>query len=224
MKKTLNLTKIPNTLILGSGLMIMAVFLMGAPASASAEALNRQLELGMSGSDVSTLQSYLAEDPTIYPQGLVTGYFGFLTKAAVANFQSANGLSSVGRVGPMTLPVLNAKIANNSGTGGGTTGSAPLIGGVGVSTNNNSAVVSWMTNENAKGQVYYSMNPLITYEHPNSVDVSGSIALTDSSYRTFQGVTLSGLQANTTYYYLIYSTDQQGNVSVTWPATFRTNN
>ncbi len=212
------------TLIFGTGLMLMALFLMSSPATASAAAINRQLEVGMSGSDVGAMQSYLAEDPTIYPQGLVTSYFGFLTKSAVANFQSANGLPSVGRVGPATLPVLNDKMANDDGSGSGTTGSAPLISNVGISTNSNNAVVSWMTNESAKGQVYYSTSPLTTYEHPNSVDVSGNIARTDSNYRNFQGVSLSGLQSNTTYYYLIYSTDQQGNVSVTWPASFRTTN
>jgi len=36
--------------------------------------------------------------------------------------------------------------------------------------------------------------------------------------------TTSNLQSDTVYYYLIYTTDQSGNVSVTWPASFHTNN
>lgn len=207
----------------GLSLVIMIAFLMSGPSSASAAALNRQLEIGMSGSDVGAMQSYLAEDVTIYPQGLITSYFGFLTKSAVANFQSANGLPSVGRVGPATLPILNEKMANNNG-GSGTTGSAPRIGNVSVNASSNQASISWTTNENAKGVVYYDNKPLVTYERLNSADVSGATASTDNNYHTNQYVTLSNLQSNTTYYYLIYTTDQQGNVSVTWPTSFRTTN
>ena len=36
--------------------------------------------------DVKILQRFLAKDKKIYPERLVTGYFGVLTKAAVANF------------------------------------------------------------------------------------------------------------------------------------------
>ncbi len=38
-----------------------------------ADTLTRQLEEGNSGADVTSLQTYLAKDPTIYPQGLITG-------------------------------------------------------------------------------------------------------------------------------------------------------
>ncbi|MCL9971914.1 MAG: peptidoglycan-binding protein, partial [Candidatus Pacebacteria bacterium] len=56
------------------------------PVLTFAATLERQLEVGMTGTDVSALQTYLAADPTLYPQGLVTGYYGFLTKSAVSNF------------------------------------------------------------------------------------------------------------------------------------------
>jgi hypothetical protein len=72
--------------------------------------------------------------------------------------------------------------------------------------------------------VYYSTSPLVTYERENSVDVSGSTAYTDTNIHTSQNVYLSNLQANSTYYYMIYTTDQNGNVSVTWPQTFQTTN
>lgn len=99
-----------NTLVIGS---TVIVSILTMTAVANAEALNRQLDFGMSGPDVSTLQAFLAQDKTLYPQGLITGYFGFLTKAAVSNFQSRNGLPAVGRVGPMTLPVINQKMTGN---------------------------------------------------------------------------------------------------------------
>lgn len=52
--------------------------------------------------EVSKLQQFLAQDKTIYPEGLVTGYFGPLTELAVKRFQSQNGIASIGLVGPQT--------------------------------------------------------------------------------------------------------------------------
>lgn len=204
-------------------LAVASAFLAATPLLAYADTFNRQMEVGMAGSDISMLQSFLAGDVTIYPQGLVTGYFGFLTKAAVANFQSRNGLPAVGRVGPATLPVLNMQAAGGLGNGGAATGgTAASILDVSVNQGKTSATVSWHTNESARGVVYYSQNPLTTYDNMTSVTVSGDTASTDSGMRTSQSVSISNLQSNTTYYYLVYTTDQDGNVSVTWPTTFRT--
>ncbi len=186
------------------------------PAITSAATLTRQLELTMSGPDVSTLQSFLAQDPTMYPQGLVTGYFGFLTKAAVSNFQVRNNIPAVGRVGPITLVAINEQI----GVGLGDV-DAPIIMNNYVGTTANTATVSWNTNEPAKGLVYYSTSPLSTYENANSVTVSGATAMTDMNLRTSQSVAISGLAPNTLYYYMVYVTDAAGNVSVTVPGTFR---
>ncbi len=199
---------------------VFAVSLLTAvPFFAQAATFNRQLDLGARGADVSTLQTYLGTDATIYPQGLVTGYFGNLTASAVSNFQSRNGLPTVGRVGPATLLLLNNKV-----TGGISNDiDASIISSININTSYNTAIVSWNTNESAKGVVYYSTSPLVTYERENSVDVSGYTAMTDTAMRTTQNIQLQSLQSNTTYYYMIYSTDQAGNVSVTSPSTFRTN-
>src|SRR6185436_15994829 len=97
---------------------LSAVFAFGVPSVSFADTLNRELQKGMSGSDVSALQTFLAQDNTIYPQGLVTGYFGPLTFSAVSNFQSRNGIATVGRVGPITLAEINRQMA--SGMGGST--------------------------------------------------------------------------------------------------------
>ncbi len=198
----------------------VSTIIIAAPLFAFADTINRQLQVGMSGSDVSAMQSFFAQDATIYPQGLVTGYFGFLTKSAVSNFQSRNGLPAVGRVGPATLPVLNAQMAG--GSAGDQT--SAVISNVNVSTSRNNATVSWNTNENAKGIVYYSTTPLTQQDGMNVVTVSGWVANNDNVLRTSQNVSLSNLQANTTYYYLVYTTDQAGNVSVTVPSTFVTSN
>lgn len=197
-----------------AGATFASVLMMATPTLA-ADMLTRQLQLGMSGSDVSILQAFLAKDVTIYPQGLVTGYFGSLTASAVSRFQARNGVASVGRVGPITLALINAQL-------GGNLGFAPSINNVSVVKNSTNATVSWTTDESAKGVVYYSASPLVAYERVNSVDVSGAAAMTDTNLRTSQSVSLTGLNANTTYYYMIYVTDADGNVSVTAPGAFFT--
>ena len=66
--------------------------LQGAPAASNigCYAFTRDLTDGVSGADVSALQSYLASKGmfAVAP----TGYFGAITKAAVASWQSANGV------------------------------------------------------------------------------------------------------------------------------------
>ena len=76
-------------------------------------AISRQLDFGSTGSDVSQVQTYLATDASLYPQGLVTGYFGVLTRAAVQRFQvfysiTSPGLPGYGLVGPLTRAKLNS--------------------------------------------------------------------------------------------------------------------
>lgn len=200
-----------------STVVFMAAMVL-SPFVVSADTLNRQLEIGMSGSDVSALQTFLAKDSTLYPEGLVTGYFGTLTQSAVARFQARNGIAAVGRVGPISLPVFNRQME------GGVSGvdATPVISQVNIVTNANTASVNWGTNEAARGVVYYSTSPLTTYERVNAVDVSGATAMTDTNLHMSQSVQLPNLQSNTTYYFLVYVTDQSGNVSVTWPSSFRT--
>jgi peptidoglycan hydrolase-like protein with peptidoglycan-binding domain len=195
--------------------------LMSATAFAQTVTLTRQLELGMSGTDVSALQAFLGQDNTIYPQGLVTGYFGSLTKSAVSNFQARNGIDSIGRVGPVTMVAINSQMG---GMTSGVDNAGPIIANVSVSSGRTNANVSWSTNELAKGVVYYSTSLLSEYELLHSVSISGNVALSDTTLRTGQNVSLSNLQPNTVYYYDIYVTDAYGNVSMTMQSTFATTN
>jgi peptidoglycan hydrolase-like protein with peptidoglycan-binding domain len=68
------------------------------------------LKEGSAGDQVSILQALLAADPEIYPEGVVSGYFGKLTAQAVKRFQQKNGLDQVGFVGPRTLEKLQGKL------------------------------------------------------------------------------------------------------------------
>ena len=194
-----------------------SLIIIGFGSFAFAAVLERELEVGMTGSDVTALQVFLAADPSLYPQGLVTGYFGMLTKAAVANFQVQNGIPSVGRVGPMTLPVLNALLGGSANNG-----SAPTISSVSLSVGTSTARVNWNTNESAKGIVYYDTAPLSIFESGNTVSVTGTQAISDTGLRLSQSILIANLQPNTTYFYVVHSTGATGYTNITWPATFTT--
>ena len=175
----------------------------------------------MTGADVSSLQTFLAEDPSIYPQGLVTGYYGSLTAAAVSNFQARNNIAVVGVVGPITRAAINAQMS----AGVSPAAQASVVGGVSASSvTSNSANIGWATDMPTTGKVYYSTIPFTLGEHANSVDVNGAVALDDTNFHISDTVHLTGLASNTTYFYLVYVTNQAGYVSISVPASFHTMN
>ena len=63
---------------------------------------NNQLELGSIGSNVVQLQQFLAKEPSIYPEGIVSGYFGTFTQVAVMRFQKIYNISETGKVDIVT--------------------------------------------------------------------------------------------------------------------------
>ncbi|MEK7124587.1 MAG: peptidoglycan-binding protein [Patescibacteria group bacterium] len=65
--------------------------------------LARTLKQGSSGEDVKIVQAILAADAIIYPEGLITGYFGPATARAIAKFQKKHGIQAIGIIGPKTL-------------------------------------------------------------------------------------------------------------------------
>ncbi len=75
---------------------------------------SRPLFRGLRGNDVLRLQQYLARDPSLYPEGITTGFYGGLTEKAVGRFQvkysivPGVGAPGWGRFGPRTLAKLNA--------------------------------------------------------------------------------------------------------------------
>ena len=77
------------------------------------------LSKGTTNNDVTRLQQLLASDKLIYPEGLVTGYFGPATERAVKRFQAKYGIDQVGRVGPATRAKLGVVF--------GATGTIPAI-------------------------------------------------------------------------------------------------
>jgi peptidoglycan hydrolase-like protein with peptidoglycan-binding domain len=125
-------------------------------ASASASVLtqfNRNLTIGSSGADVAALQTILVSGGyLVMPQGVAKGYFGPLTRSAVARWQAAVGISpAAGYFGPISRSRINAAVvvtppANPCPTGYTASGMNPVIcmpsstGGNGTTTdpgNNN---------------------------------------------------------------------------------------
>ena len=92
--KNLNLTQ--RSLI---GRLIVVPTLLALSISSQAFAyvpLTAQLSPGARNANVTNLQEFLASMPDVYPQGLVTGYYGSLTTSAVMNFQAKYGIVSSG--------------------------------------------------------------------------------------------------------------------------------
>lgn len=73
--------------------------------------IDTRLSQGMTGEQVRLLQQLLASDQTLYPEGLVTGYYGPATAEAVKRFQSKLKLEQVGVVGPQTIARINEILA-----------------------------------------------------------------------------------------------------------------
>lgn len=212
--------------LLAIGIVAALVLSVVLPNRAQADILFRELDRGMSGADVSTLQTFLATDITIYPQGLVTGFFGPLTFSAVSNFQSRNGIATVGRVGPITLAAINRL---SGSIGGSSDVNAPAITVVTLGSSTSSISVAWTTNEETMSTLYYSASPISLTEsqtgNPYSVSVTGiAVQSANAGLSRSHNVNVQNLQANTTYYYAVRAADQAGNVSVTWPSSVLTKN
>ncbi len=77
------------------------------PAATVSPVFNKDLAIGARSNDVTRLQTLLSQDALIYPEKLLTGYFGAKTMAAVKRFQKKYGISQIGRVGPATRAKLN---------------------------------------------------------------------------------------------------------------------
>jgi PKD repeat protein len=106
-------------------------------SSAGCPQLGVTLRVGSTGSDVSRLQQFLARDPSVYPEGTVSGYFGALTQAAVQRWQVKYNIVSsgtpettgYGQVGPRTAAAMSLQCSTTVGGGGAVNTPAPTVGG-----------------------------------------------------------------------------------------------
>ncbi len=189
--------------------------------AASFTPLSNQLAVGMSGQNVTTLQTLLATDPNVYPQALVTGYYGQLTANAVSQFQIGYGLPPVGRVGPQTLALINQLIANGNTT---VDVSAPSVSNLRTITTQTSATITWSTNEQAFGSVHYDSVPISTMETSSvhqEPQTSGTLTA-EILPGVSHNITIMGLVPGQTYYFSTESRDLTGNVTLTLSQPFVT--
>src|SRR3989344_5938478 len=108
-----------------NALMAQLAALQGGSSVSTGAAITSDLTVGSRGDQVVTLQSALvAQGHLVMPAGVAMGYFGSLTKAAVAKWQAANGIApAVGYFGPLSRAKFNSSGTVPGGTvGGGTVG------------------------------------------------------------------------------------------------------
>ncbi len=105
-------------------------------AAASSYTYSTDLTVGSTGADVTALQNQLGVSPA-------TGYFGAITKAAVVKYQTANGISPTGYVGPLTRESLSGSSMTTTTTT--TTTSSTASTGVTSSTVTNTGVEGILT-------------------------------------------------------------------------------
>lgn len=205
------------------GVLVILLLVSFFTAQTVSAAITTQLSFGSKGSQVTELQQFLATNNSIYPQGIVSGYYGALTKLAVEQFQVNYGISQVGRVGPITASKINDIMLS----GFGLDINAPSVSNVNVQASRNSATVSWSTSESARGQLYYDTTMIQSNESAFRGDqayVSGVLAPNNSGVSYSQSITIQNLQPNTVYYYLIRAVDNSGNITLVLPRTFQTSN
>src|SRR3989344_3364001 len=121
------------------------------------------------------------------------------------------------------LPALQAHIKHGDEIGkcgaptptpGDTT--APVISGASATnTTYNSTHIVWITNENANDKVWYSTSTPV-------VATSSTPSVSSATLITSHDMTLTGLSASTTYYYLIQSSDASGNIGTSTEQSFTT--
>lgn len=211
------MTKKINVSSIAIGFALMVVLLTNAnTASAS---MTNSVKLGSKGESVTELQKFMKTNYYIYPAGVISGYFGTLTKAAVIQLQAAYSLSQDGVVGPQTITKINTAMA----LGVGFDLNAPVISNFALQTNQSSMTVSFNTDESTRSQLYYSTNPLQIEEestYGQAPFISGTLAPYTNDLKNSHSISISNLQTNTTYYYMMRTMDSSGNMTVTWPSTF----
>ena len=211
-----------------SAVALLLVF--GSIGVASAlSTITSSLDFGASGSNVMSLQQFLAADSSVYPEAIVSGYYGPLTRAAVQRYQCKQGIvcsgsaasTGYGRVGPRTLAAINASIGGVSNSPSGDS-SAPLMSIVLATSSPTSATFTWSTNEAAKGTIYYSLVPFVNLEVTSGVPLVSAQSASEAGFGLTHTLSIPNLATSTTYYFMARSDDASGNSQFSWPTTFRT--
>ena len=91
---------------------------------------------------------------------------------------------------------------------------APEISNISAAPTTTAANILWDTNEDADSTVFY--------DGVSPVDTDTAMSETDTSLETDHNVPLSGLTAETTYFYIVVSVDGSGNTATSSQSSFDT--
>ncbi len=196
----------------------------------------KNLKVGMSGDDIKTLQEFLATDHDVYPEGLITGYFGKLTEKAVKKLQKKLCLEEVGSIGPKTMWRINELLQEGAGhsdkipqglltapgiqkklcaTSTSATTTLTITNVTAIGTGATKTQIRWFTNALANSRVWYgTATPVVT--------ATPTASVSSSDYVFNHVIKLSGLATSTTYYYIVASTDKSGNATTSAEKLFKT--
>ena len=105
--------------------------------SSTCPQIGRVLYIGDTGDDVTRLQQFLARDPSIYPEAIISGYYGTLTEAAVQRWQARFNIVSsgtpattgFGQAGPRTAAAMSLQCSTYGGGYGGGGNTGGTVGG-----------------------------------------------------------------------------------------------
>lgn len=95
---------------------------------------------------------------------------------------------------------------------------APTISGIVTNILGTTATVSWTTNEQANGTVFYGTNASI------DTNSASTLKVTDATLATNHSLSIPSLTSNTLYHFVIKSVDASNNVTLSSEATFTTGN
>lgn len=192
----------------------------GTAASACPQ-FSRSLRYGSSGDDVTALQTYLAQDASVYPEAIVSGYYGTATQAAVGRWQVKNGILSGGTlgvggygvVGPRTSAAMSLMCTQSSGGGqqatsqvGGYIQVTPISGSTPLAT----TIQAFVNTVNNCNPITYTLDfgdgsalqqiptngsctqVTQTYQHTYTIGGTYQVVLSAGNHRTTASVIVNG--------------------------------
>lgn len=144
------------------------------------------LNKGTRSDAVAVLQTLLAKDAQIYPEGYVTGYYGTLTSVAVLRFKNKHD---------------KPKLSVESIT-------VPHIFGITATTTKISMTVVWKTDMPTSGKIWWGSPGPLDPERMTPISAAG---FSKNHRADFSGI----IYASTTYAFIIAASDHDGNTSTT---------
>lgn len=183
------------------------------------------LKQGDRGENVRMLQQLLAADPSLYPEGTVSGYYGRLTSAAIKRFQKQHGISQVGNVGPQTLRKLNeifGKRGNNGNNGNSGRDHEEDDYVVGTSTTPGAGKTTICHKPGKSNQTLFVANPALQahMNHGDTMGVCGGGTATttpDTTMPVISGVSATAI--TTTGATIVWNTNEGSTMQVQYGTT-----